>query len=376
MRILLISRDYFPSVGGIQSHVENLYKYYQKKSGIEVFLLSRSYEGYEEEDEAIYRISNGEIRYIHALQYVINGRKQLASLHKKYRFDAIHWHDLFFDSLITKQKLPGAVKVFTNHSSGFLEWFEIPKKRKFLQWLLRHSDIILSPSEEINEKTKKLNLSATCSYIPNGVDTDKFYPGDRIEKVSDIRNRFNFSADDFVVLCPRRLEPKNGVNYFVESAKYFNCSAKKPKYLVVGGGYPEERQKMEDYIRVNGIENVSFAGSVSNQEMLNYYQAADLVVLPSLMEATSISGLEAMACGLPIVGTTVGGIPALIRDGENGFLVPPRNSKAIYEKVKQLMADPLRTRSFALKSRCFAEQKFSWVSITDEVVSKYKIKTV
>jgi len=371
MRVLLISRDYLPSVGGIQSHVENLYRHFKQKNGLEVYLLSRSYKGHKESDQAIYRISNGEVKYIHAFQYVVNGRKQLEHLHKKYQFDAIHWHDLFWDSLLTKQSLPGARKIFTNHSSGFLEWFEIPKKRKYLQWLMRHADIILSPSEEINDKTKALSLPAHCAYIPNGVDINKFFPA-KASAISRIRQTFQFSQDDFVVLCPRRLEPKNGVNYFVESAQYFKDAAVKPKYLIVGGGYPEEREKMELFIKANAIDNVIFAGAISNNEMLDYYQAADMVVLPSLMEATSISGLEAMACGLPLVGTTVGGIPALIKDGENGFLVSPRDPLAIYQKVKVLMEDRSIVKSFAQQSRAFVEHHFSWPVITNNVILKYK----
>jgi glycosyltransferase involved in cell wall biosynthesis len=106
--------------------------------------------------------------------------------------------------------------------------------------------------------------------------------------------------------------------------------------------------------------------------MLHYYQASDLVVLPSLMEATSISGLEAMACGLPLVGTALGGIPALIKDGENGFLVPPRDPEAIYQKVKLLFEDRPLVKSFAAQSRQFVIDNFSWPVITDKVLTKYK----
>lgn len=370
MRVLLISRDYFPSVGGIQSHVENLYKEFQSRNEVEIFLLSRSYKGYTETDPFIHRVDNSEIKIIKAFEYVAKGRAQVKRLHKKYKFDAIHWHDLFFDSLITKQPLPGAQKIFTNHSSGFLEWFDVPKKRKYLQWLMKHADVILLPSEELHDKTAELSLPSESVYIPNGVDTEKFYPSGGTSK-NAIRKKHQLEESDFVVLCPRRLEPKNGVNYFVESAKYFNAGQRKPKYLIVGGGYPEEREKMQTFIKKNQIDNVVFAGSVSNNEILHYYQASDIVVLPSLMEATSISGLEAMACGLPIVGTELGGIPALVKDGENGFLIPPRDPKAIFLKVKELMEDDKKVMSFSAQSRLFAERDFSWRVIAGKVLSNY-----
>jgi len=370
MKVLLISRDFYPSVGGIQSHVENLYRQYQNIDGIETYVLSRSYNGYEETDAFIFRISNGELKYVQAFQYVMNGRKMLLDLHVKYKFDAIHWHDLFFDSLLTKQELPGVRKIFTNHSSGFLEWFEKPHKKKYLRWLLGHADVILSPSDEINVKTSSLGLPAYCEYIPNGVDTIKFYPKQEVGP-HFIRKKLGIGDEEFVVLCPRRLEPKNGVNYFIESAKYLTGTIKKPKYLIVGGGYPEERQKMENFIKSNAIDNVIFAGSVNNSEMLDYYQASDIVILPSLMEATSISGLEAMACGKPLIGTTVGGIPELISNEKNGYLIPPRDPKAIYDKIKVLVDDQEKLKSFSMGSRSIVVKKFSWPVIAEKILSKY-----
>jgi glycosyltransferase involved in cell wall biosynthesis len=88
------------------------------------------------------------------------------------------------------------------------------------------------------------------------------------------------------------------------------------------------------------------------------------------MEATSISGLEAMAASLPLVGTKVGGIPVLIKDGINGYLCEPENSEDLAEKIDKLLENDFI--KMGENSKKFVEDKFDWIQIAEQTLSEYK----
>ncbi len=106
--------------------------------------------------------------------------------------------------------------------------------------------------------------------------------------------------------------------------------------------------------------------------MPEYYAISDLVVLPSLKEATSITGLEAMACGKPLVGTNVGGIPSLIENGKNGFLVPPKNSKKLANAIVQIFHNTNTISAMGAYGKRKAETEFSWQKITERTIEAYE----
>ena len=99
------------------------------------------------------------------------------------------------------------------------------------------------------------------------------------------------------------------------------------------------------------------------------FSAGDVSILPSLMEATSIAGLEAMACGLPLIGTNVGGIPVIIKDGETGILVEPRSPEQLAEALNKLSEDREYAKQLGVRSLERARKDFSWDVIADITVN-------
>ena len=120
------------------------------------------------------------------------------------------------------------------------------------------------------------------------------------------------------------------------------------------------------------LDRTIFLGSVANSEMPDLYRAADLSVLPSLAEATSIAGLEAMATGLPLVGTDVGGIPTIIEDKATGLIVPPRDPDAMANALGQLISDADLRRRMGAAARAKVEREFTWPVIVRKTVEVYR----
>ena len=237
------------------------------------------------------------------------------------------------------------------------------------RWLLGHADHVIGPSQELVDAVVKIGISRNMtSFVSNGVDTEKFNP--EVEGMG-VRVKYKIRPEDKVILCPRRLELKNGVAYLIEAMPYLINKNSGARCLIVGDG--SERGKLEEeVIRLSIADKVIFAGRVTNVEMPKYYAASDVVVLPSLKEATSIAGLEAMAAGKPLVGTNVGGIPQIIADGETGILVPPRSPEELAHAVISLLDDDKKRHSMGLNARKRAESEFSWQIIARKTQILYQ----
>jgi glycosyltransferase involved in cell wall biosynthesis len=212
----------------------------------------------------------------------------------------------------------------------------------------------------ISQATKDyvLRLGAKPSKIKviyNGVDLARFRP--ITGKREEMRRKLGIPLDAAVVLTVRRLVYKNGVDTLLDCA---NIAVKKnPKimFLVVGKGPDSDSVKLQ--VKQLGIEaNFRLAGFVSDEDLPSYYNAADLFVLPSKSgEGLPLVALEAMACGLPVVATNVGGIREILMK-DYGKLVPPNQPLLLAEAVLELAEVDFSSRRSEL--RAFVEERFSW----------------
>lgn len=294
-----------------------------------------------------------------------NLRRMLKGAVDAFRPDVIHVHGL---RPLTPARGLGVPVVFTNHTSGFLKRLE---RGRLAVWrvgrMMGHVACTIAPSRELVEAGIKAGYPADRSrYIPNGVDATRFNPGN---DGTALRAGLGIPADDLVVLAARRMVPKNGMKYLAQAAKGFLRAG--VTLVMVGDG--EEFPLVQRILAADGVrDRVILAGGRPNTDMPAFYAAADLIVLPSLKEATSITGLEAMATGRPLVGTRVGGIPELIEDGETGLLVEPANPEALAAGVRRMLDDAdLRIKAGqACRRRVLAE--FAWEAIAARTVDVYR----
>ena len=175
--------------------------------------------------------------------------------------------------------------------------------------------------------------------------------------------------DTTVILLARRLTPKNGIICFAEAMAHFETD-EKYKVVIAGTGKIEKQFK-EIIEQSNNIEHFIFMGDVPNEEMQYIYRAADISMLPSLMEATSITGLESMATALPLIGSNIGGIPHLITHEKTGLLIEPSNPEKLREAINQLVENPELRKSMGANAREKVEQQFSWLTIAQETVNEF-----
>ena len=355
LRVLCLTSEYPPRVGGVATHVYELARAL-RAAGLGVTVVAPPWPGATDEPADTLRYSP----WLRAQPFhdVLLGR-WCRQLLQRLPADVIHVHGLRPLRAALSTGLP---VVFTNHTSGFLKTLAGGGARlKRLGALLAGCAHILAPSEELAEASRRAGYQGPVTYLPNGVDATRFAPGD----AAAVRASWGAREAELVAVIARRLVAKNGV---VVAAEALAHTVPEVRFVFVGEGV--ERTAITEILARDGTgARAVLAGESPNTAMPEIYRAADVALLPSLMEATSIAGLEAMACGLPLIGSAVGGIPALVTSGVNGLLVPPSDPHALAHAVNALAADPALRARMGAASRTAVLEHFTWQGIAQQTAA-------
>jgi D-inositol-3-phosphate glycosyltransferase len=209
--------------------------------------------------------------------------------------------------------------------------------------------------------------------IPCGVDVDLFQPGD----ARAARARLGLEAEQ-VLLFVGRLAPIKGLTTLLQAlaaAKADGLAAADVRLVVVGGDKDErwdgERARLRGLAHDLGVAPwVDFRGPQPQAALPDYYAAADLCLMPSLYESFGMVALEAMACGVPVIGSRVGGLAVTVQDGVTGLLVPEGDVAALAGGIARLLADPGRRARLGAEAAEWA-RRFAWPCIARAVIELY-----
>lgn len=196
----------------------------------------------------------------------------------------------------------------------------------------RYADIQIAISQHIIQECEE-KFGFRPRHIPLGIDLERFKTEADKEK---IRKKLGLNLKNFIVVTVGRLTPEKDIPTLLQAARIVSSKSGKVSFLIVGEGSEEE--KIRNLTKKSTLENmVIMAGGVSDEQLPFYYAASDLFVLTETRQAFSggIVFLEAQACGLPVISTSVGGIPESI--GDCGILIPPRKPSILAEKILEVM---------------------------------------
>ena len=223
--------------------------------------------------------------------------------------------------------------------------------------VLRTADRITTVSKETMKYVLRLGADKTkTQVIYNGVDINNFRPVNK----NECRTRLGLPQNRKIVFSVRRLVYKNGLDTLIESVP--KVTKKHPDVLFVVAGKGPSRKLIEDRIKELGVsQNIKLAGFVPDKLLPVYYNAADYFMLPSASgEGLPLVLLEAMACGLPVIATAVGGTPEIIEHMKNGVLVPPLNPEAIAEATSKLLSETKLGKTMGEIARRNVEDNYTW----------------
>jgi spore coat protein SA len=192
--------------------------------------------------------------------------------------------------------------------------------------------------------------------VHNGANEDLFYPAP-------------FHVNDVpIILFVGRLQPEKGVHILLDAIQMLNSQAIECKCRIVGSSFSggSERTSYEDSLRLRATANVTFAGHRSAREIADEFRAADIFCCPSIwQEPFGKVNIEAMACGLPVVATRVGGIPEIAAQG-GVILVEPEQVAELADALKRLLTEPsYRSRTAEEGLQSFSA-RFKWSTILEQ----------
>ena len=233
---------------------------------------------------------------------------------------------------------------------------------------MREADHIQTISNYLGELAASFGAAwRSITVIPNGIDIKTFQNPNPILR-EDIKSTFGITSDDRVISTASRLVHKNAVDVVIKSMQFLPRHA---KLVIAGGG--EDEQKLKALARALGVsDRVHFAGTVPIEQIPAYFAIAHVFVRPSRSEGLGVAFLEAMAAGVPVVATAVGGIKDFLIHGETGLAVAVDDPNDVAKKIESLLADePLRQKLIA-HGRRLVEEKYQWSKIAAQMANIFE----
>jgi len=363
IKVLYPILHYPPVIGGLEQWSKNIAE--RQADDIEVFVVTGRVKGEPDFEKkgnvsivrtslfALSDLSHSSLLYIAGAVPFIFFRSLLLSKDAR----AFHCHG--FVSAITGyflSVLTGKSFICTEQSIKLRN----TASRYIAAVVYRKAAVCIGSSRAVAEEFKKVGVK-NISIIPNGVDFAKFL---------NVRGSTPHIRDEFVILSVGRLEKVKGHKYLIEAFVDVKREIPGARLVLVGDG--SERGNLEKQADELGMgEDIEFVGERAHDELPDWYNRADIFVMPSLSEGFGIAIIEAMASGLPVVATRVGGILDIIEDGVTGFLVEPKNSIAIRDSaVKILQSSEMRKRISDNAGYCVLQ--YNWDTIAQKVSLIYR----
>jgi phosphatidylinositol alpha-mannosyltransferase len=367
MKIALVSPYDFAFPGGVVNHISAL-AYYFTKMGHEVKIIAPA-------SKAVTGVGNhfiqiGKPRPVPASGSIarITLSLRLASRIKailaEEEFDIIHLHEPFMPMLCSAVlRFSNTACVGTFHACHGKPSYNVgwPVTTMMLQRRRRKLDGRIAVSKPAMEYAAKY-IPGYYNIIPNGIDVEHFCPeASPIERFKDGKLNLLFVG---------RLEGRKGLNYLLKAYKRIKQEIPASRVIIVGPG-TMLRRKYERQVRRDHLEDVTFVGYVSYEELPRYYKTADIFCSPATgRESFGIVLLEAMAVGKPVVASNIEGYASVVTNGVDGLLVPPRDDKTLARALVSMMTDESLRQQLAARGRATA-LKYSWERIAQRVLDYY-----
>jgi glycosyltransferase involved in cell wall biosynthesis len=375
-RILMLNPFFLPYQGGTEKHVLEVSKRLAKK-GFDITVLTVRLPGTKASEEFEgFKIKRANALFVLdklppfspvpppiALSPVMNSeiRKEM------HRNDLAHIHNRFFYSPEDAKtvKKTGKRLCITLHNartqgiSPQTDFFGKLYDETSGKAIMRECDAIAAVSRNTLEVTAPKELvEARGRVIYNGVDTKLFTVPRKSEEL-EFKEELGINPEKKVVLCVCRLAPQKGLQYLMQGFAIARKRFPDSHLVILGTGSEEEKlRKLGKQLKLGGDFSL-IAEKVPEEKLVRIYQASDAFCLPSLWEPFGIVVVEAMACGKPVIGSAIGGIPEIVSK-ESGFLVQPKNPKAISERLAELFENEGKAKKMGLAGRRIVEGKFTW----------------
>jgi phosphatidyl-myo-inositol alpha-mannosyltransferase len=364
MKILLVSPFDFGHAGGVNEHIRQLDRQFTAIGHQTRILAATSPDVGEIDDGHVYRLgvsvpvpANGSISRITLSPFIGGKIKQFLSSE---RFDVIHLHEPLapmLNLLVLMHSQTTNVGTFHAARSSDLKYMYI---KAILDMFFDKLDARIAVSETARELVD-LYFPAHFDIVPNGIALERYDPNTKpLPQFRDGRKNILFVG--------RFDESRKGFRFLARAMPMVRSQYPDARLIVVGHGDPAPYQR---YLQQQGIDDVVFAGVVSDEMLPRYYASADVFCAPSTGgESFGLVLLEAMAIGAPVVASAIPGYSGVIRNGRDGVLVEPKDEHALAMALVRVLAD-VELRERLRTSGLEHVQQYSWQRVAEQVLEVY-----
>ena len=367
-KVLIFSLVYYPTfVGGAEVAVKEITDRINPGDfEFDMITLNGGGQAIEEKigNITVYRILSG-VSTFQKLLYPFVAYNKALELHKKRHYDML-WSIMAsyggFASFLFKRKFPNAQNLVTIQEGDNFERREGIFKIGY-KWIFGAADYIQVISNFLAGWSEKMGAKCPIVVVPNAVDVELFEKRADESNLEAIKNKLGKKTGDIFLITTSRLTLKNGVADIIDSLQYLPPNV---KLLILGKGELEDSLKNKT-TKLALDHRIQFLGYIPHNEMPAYLHISDIFIRPSLTEGLGNSFLEAMAAGIPVIATPVGGIPDFLKDGETGLFCEVENPRSIAQKVEKLIKDRESREYITRRAEAMVRERYEWGRITDEM---------
>lgn len=376
MKILIFSTSYLPFIGGAELAIKEITDRLGQQFEFDLITArhSRNLPPREKLGSVmVYRVGFG-YSWLDKLSLPLLGARLAARLQKDRKYDFIHAVQASYGGIAAFRfkKIFPQIPFILNLQEGKNLDKQLLHIRHWREKVVKGADKVVVISKYLKDFAKKCGVDSDKIYlIPNGVDFEKFSRQFSYGELEKIKDELGIKPYHKVIITSSRLVKKNNIEGLIEAvAKLMKENEDlKLKLIIIGDG--DLRSGLELRASELGItKDVLFLGTVDHDDLPGYLAVSRIFIRPSLSEGLGTSFLEAMAAGIPIIGTKVGGIPDFLKDFKTGLFCTA-DPKSIAEKTLLLLKDSELRNSISINAQKAVKEHYVWDIVAEQYREVY-----
>lgn len=365
-RVLLVTNDFPPRRGGIQSYLGEFVNRLVDSKSHSVTVYAPKWKGAEAFDEAAESAGYRVVRHPTTLMLPV----PTVDTRMRRLIEENHIDTVWFGAaaplalLAPRARQAGAERVLASTHGHEVGWSMLPVARSVLRSIGDHTDVVTFVSRYTRSRfAPAFGPKAALEYLPPGVDSDRFHPDPAAR--AELRRRYRLGERPTVV-CLSRLVPRKGQDMLIQALPAIRRRVEGAALVIVGGGpYLETLRKLTRDCEVE--DHVTFTGGVPGDELPAHHAMADVFAMPCRtrgagmdVEGLGIVFLEASATGIPVVAGDSGGAPEAVQHNKTGLVVDGNSVAEIGEAVTELLIDRDRAAAMGAAGREWVRTQWRW----------------
>lgn len=374
MPVLLVTNDFPPNVGGIQSYLRDFVNEFVHRAGPEqlvVFASTQDTEAARHWDESVpYTVIRWPRRTM--LPTPATAR-EMQRIIRRHGIETV-WFGAAAPLAVLggAAKAVGARRVVASTHGHEVGWSMLPGARQVLTLIGHHADVVTYISEYTRHRFgRAFGRETRFRPLPSGVDTQFFAPRGGAERA---RVQAELGVDGPLIVCASRLVRRKGQDTLIDALPEVLGEFPDARLVIIGSGPYASALRARAHRRGGEVANaIRFLGAVERERLRDIVAAADVFAMPARtrgagldVEGLGIVYLEAQACGVPVVAGKSGGAPETVTP-ETGCVVDGRDAHRVAEEIRRLLRDPALRRRMGQHGRAHVEQTFSWKILGDRL---------